>query len=125
MSFFKVLVVEDEVALRVIYDRILRMLGCEVTLAKDGEEALRILETLTPDLIFLDMLLPYVNGTQIIQYIMTVQRLRHIHVVMVSSASEYEQYKSLLPSAEFHLKPILANQIKSIARRAMDATNHD
>lgn len=125
MTLFKVLVVEDEVALRVIYDRILRLLGCEVTLAKDGEEALRLLETQTPDLIFLDMLLPYVNGAQIIQYMATVQRLRHIHVVMVSSASEYEQYKKLLPSSEFHLKPILASQIKTIARRAMDATNND
>jgi chemosensory pili system protein ChpA (sensor histidine kinase/response regulator) len=125
MTLFKVLVVEDEVALRVIYDRILRLLGCEVTLAKDGEEALRLLDTTTPDLMFLDMLLPYVNGVQIIQHMSGIERLRHIHVVMVSSASEYEQYKKLLPVAEFHLKPILANQIKAIARRAMDATNHD
>jgi CheY-like chemotaxis protein len=125
MSLFKVLVVEDEVALRVIYDRILRLVGCEVTLAKDGEEGLRLLETQTPDLLFLDMLLPYVNGVQLIQYMAATPRLRHVHVVMVSSASEYEQHKKLLPSAEFHLKPILANQIKAIARRAMDATNHD
>lgn len=125
MSTFKVLVVEDEVALRVIYDRILRGLGCEVTVARDGEEAMRILETLTPNLIFLDMLLPYVNGGQIIQYIATVERLRHLPVIMVSSASEYEQYKTLLPLAEFYLKPILANQIKTIARRIMDASNPD
>ncbi|MCU0513251.1 MAG: response regulator [Anaerolineae bacterium] len=121
MSAFRVLVVEDEVALRVIYDRILRGLHCDVVAARDGEEALHLLEQYTPELVFLDILLPYVNGIQVMQYMATQERLRQVPVVMVSSASEYEQQKNILPFAEFYLKPILASQIKDIARRYINA----
>lgn len=113
------LVVEDEAALRVIYDRLLRGLGWDVLLAKDGQEGIDFLTDHTPRLIFLDMLLPYVNGVQVIQFIKGQERLRNTHVVIVSSAAEYQRQIAHLHSAEFYLKPILATQIREIGQRVL------
>src|SRR5689334_13005412 len=116
------LVVEDEAALRVIYDRLLRGLGWEVLLAKDGQEGIDFLKDHTPRLIFLDMLLPYVNGAQVIQFIRTQERLLPVHVVIVSSSAEYQHHVKQLQSAEFYLKPILATQIREIGQRVLSTT---
>jgi chemosensory pili system protein ChpA (sensor histidine kinase/response regulator) len=116
------LVVEDEAALRVIYDRLLRGLGWDVLLAKDGQEGIDALQDHTPRLIFLDMLLPFVNGVQVIHFITKQERLQNTHVVIVSSAAEYQHHVTQLHSAEFYLKPILATQIREIGLRVLTTT---
>ncbi len=116
MANLQVLVVEDETALRVIYERILVKTGCDVQLARDGHQALQILETFTPDLMFLDMLLPYLSGFTVLEKIATVPRIaNHTKVVIASSSKEYERHIGLVPDCTFILKPILPTQIRDIA----------
>lgn len=120
MSGYQVLIVEDEAALRNIYHRILSTMGWEVLQAKDGEEAITFLQQTIPDLIFLDMRLPAVNGMEVLKFIRQNQsRLKQTHIVIASSSKDYERQIDSLPSAEFVLKPILPGQIRDIARRLM------
>lgn len=122
MAEISVLVVEDETALRVIYERILTKIGCEVLLARDGQQALDILEQHTPDLIFLDMLLPGVNGVKVLEAISRTPRLaHHMQVVIASSSKDYEQMTHLVAGARFLLKPILPTQIRAIALALIEA----
>ena len=116
---FKALVVEDEAALRFIYERMLTSLGWEVQMAKDGRQALAILEQYTPDLVFLDMLLPLVNGLQVLQQIAADSRFGQTCIVIASSSKEYARHTHLMPCCEFLLKPIYPSQVKEIAERIM------
>ncbi len=115
MISHEVLIAEDEAALRYIYDRILTSIGLTVLPAKNGQEAIDLLTTHTPRLIFLDMLMPHVNGVQVLDYIATQPRLGSTYVVIASSASDYEKYALHRPLTEFRLKPILPTQIRDIA----------
>ena len=113
----QVLIVEDESALRFIYERILLSLDCDVILARDGREAINALEATIPDLIFLDMLLPMVDGEDVINHMLdSAPRFNDTHVVIASSSKNFEQFVPVLPSAQFILKPILPDQIRQIVQ---------
>ena len=111
------LIVEDDAGLQTLYDRILTTAGFEVVITTDGEQALEALEHLTPDLIFLDILLPKLNGRAVLEYIVTVPELAKTHIAVVSSNQSFFDYTPDLPHIEYIIKPILPEQIRSIATR--------
>ncbi len=65
----KVLVVEDEESLRLLYEEELKGEGYEILTAGNGKEAIQQLEAGRPDLIILDILLPKMNGLQVLSEI--------------------------------------------------------
>lgn len=106
------LVVEDDKTLEVIYRFILERAGFNVLFAADGLQALNILETTTPALVFLDILLPYIHGTEVLRYIRAHERFQNTRVVVVSSIHNYERE---LQHEEFLLKPVHAPVLATIA----------
>lgn len=122
MVRLKAMVIEDETALRIIYERVLTKTDYEVLLARDGHQAIEMLRGVAPDLIFLDMLLPNVSGLVVLEFIAQQPHIAtHAHLVIASSSKEYEQYVSIVPSCEFILKPILPTQIRDIALALQEA----
>jgi CheY-like chemotaxis protein len=119
MSALKVLVVEDDIGLCGIYDRVLGRMGCEVDFARDGHHALQLLSVCRPDLIFLDIYLPIINGIAVLEAISASPALAKTRVVVTSSSREYERQVLTHPNTEFILKPILPTQIREIAARMM------
>jgi CheY-like chemotaxis protein len=109
------LVVEDEGGLRVIYRKVLEDLGFQVVEAPDGSTALNHLDTLVPDLIFLDMLLPNINGVTVLNHIVTDPRMLHTRIIIVSSNKQFEKIIGNNPMITFVLKPIRPAQIRELA----------
>jgi len=122
MSTPLAIVIEDESALRVIYDRILGSIGYEVLMAPDGEVAVELVTQYTPALIFLDMLLPKINGLDVLHHIRSQPHLADTYVVVVSSAKEYQRSVEEYGYTEFMQKPVLPTDIREIATRVMEAT---
>jgi len=58
----KILLVEDDVFVRDIYNTKFGKEGYEVVMAENGVEALKKLETMIPDIILLDIMMPYMDG---------------------------------------------------------------
>jgi DNA-binding response OmpR family regulator len=58
----KILIVEDSIELRDVYLRYLRRKGFEVEAALDGEEGLRVAKEFRPDLVFIDIMMPKLDG---------------------------------------------------------------
>lgn len=108
-------VVEDEISISLLYKRVLEKLGYQVIEALDGETALVILERYQPDIIFLDMLLPKVNGVTVLNYITTSSHLTHVPTIIVSSNKQFELMANTHPSVNFVLKPIRPEQIRHYA----------
>jgi two-component system response regulator MprA len=63
-SMGRVLVVDDEPAVRDSIERVLRHDGFEVDVASDGREAIRRLAVVRPDLVLLDVLMPHIDGLE-------------------------------------------------------------
>ncbi len=61
----RILVVDDETAVREAVERALRLDGYEVAVAGDGREALETLEVRTPDAVVLDVLMPRIDGLEV------------------------------------------------------------
>ena len=84
----KVLVVEDEEALRTVYCMIVESAGFEVAQASDGAEGLKQLKAFKPDLVLLDMLMPIKTGLEFLQAANIKKRYPKTTVIILSNLSE-------------------------------------
>ena len=84
----KVLWVEDDKFLSMILVKKFQTSGHILLKASDGPEALKILETETPDVIVLDIMLPGMDGFEILQKIKMNEKLRTIPIIMLSNLSK-------------------------------------
>ncbi len=80
-----VLVIEDEELVRKVLEFRLRKEGYEVLLAKDGAEALNLIENQKFDLILVDIMLPYVGGLEITHKIKSNPQTRETPVIVLSA----------------------------------------
>ncbi len=86
----KLLVAEDDKFLASAYRVKLTKAGFEVQIANDGEEALAILQTFTPDLILLDLMMPVTDGFSVLETIKIDDRLKSIPVIVASNLGQKE-----------------------------------
>lgn len=89
----KIMIVEDDYFVMDIYNLKLTQEGFEVIGAKDGVEALKKLkeENFIPDLILLDILMPYINGMEVLAEIKKIEKLKETPVVLLSNLSQKEE----------------------------------
>lgn len=86
----KIMIVEDDYFVLDIYNMKFAQEGFKVIGAKDGVEALKKLkeESLTPDLILLDILMPYINGLEVLAEIRKIERLKEVPIILLSNLSQ-------------------------------------
>lgn len=115
----KIMWVEDDQFLSDLISRKLSKQGCKLLYAPTGEEALKVLEKETPDILLLDILLPGINGFDIYEKIKTVDRLKNIPVIVLSNFSQQSQLNrgKQLGAARFIIKAtiVLDDLVKEIA----------
>lgn len=83
-----ILLVDDEQFVLVAYKEGLEHAGYNVTIAHDGEEALTVLNTLTPDLIILDLIMPKISGFEVLQSLKSNENLKNIPVFVLTNLSQ-------------------------------------
>jgi len=117
----KILIVDDEVNLRKTLASILRTRGCETHEAADGEEALNLLGTLTPDLILCDWKMPKAGGEDVLKYIRKEERLVSVPVIVITAfGSSHTAIEAVrLGAYDFVTKPFDLQEISLTAERAL------
>ena len=85
----KILIVEDEESLRLLYEEELKAEGYEVITAGNGREAIQKLEEEKPDLIILDIVMPVMDGLEALGRI--VGKERKIPIILNTSYPGYRQ----------------------------------
>jgi CheY-like chemotaxis protein len=85
----KILIVEDEEGLRLLYEEELRAEGYEVLTARNGKEAIQKLEEGKPNLIILDIVMPVMDGMEALSRI--VGKERKIPIILNTSYPGYRQ----------------------------------
>jgi len=86
----KILVVEDEESLLKLQSILLTIRGYTVEGAMDGQAALEAVETMNPDLILLDIMLPKIDGFEVCRQVKANEATRHIPVVMLTAKKSVE-----------------------------------
>jgi DNA-binding response OmpR family regulator len=84
------MVVDDEVALLTLVEIMLKRTGITVLKAEDGYRALQLLDTRTPDLFILDLMMPRMTGFELCKRIRSRVETRHTPIIIVSAMSDSE-----------------------------------
>jgi two-component system, chemotaxis family, response regulator PixH len=105
------LIIEDVQVDRTIFTSYLETAGWEVFATINGEEALAYLNTNTPDIVFLDVVLPGRSGFEICRTIKSQASLKKIPIVICSTKNtDMDRYWGLKQGADFYLsKPVSRN----------------
>ena len=85
-----VLVVDDNEVNRDLLARRLQRQGHVVTVAEDGLQALEMLRRDPFDLVLLDIMMPQMNGYQVLENLKADEKLRHIPVIMISAVDDID-----------------------------------
>lgn len=83
----RALIVEDDGALRDALERVFSLEGVSVRTAAEGHHALKLLQEETPDLILLDLMLPWVNGIQVLAAVRQNPRLVSVPVIVTTGTA--------------------------------------
>jgi len=86
----RVLFVEDDPTVAQMYRLKLELDGYQVIMAKDGEEGLRLANEVDPDIVFLDIRLPKVDGFSVLEGLRATDRTRNVPVVILSNYGEQD-----------------------------------
>ena len=102
-----ILVVDDSVSIRTVLSAFLKKQGWSVTTAKDGIDALDILNERLPDLIILDIEMPRMNGYELLGTLRSQDDFSKVPVIMLSSrtASKHKQKAMALGASGYMIKP--------------------
>jgi len=106
----KILVIEDDVDLNTIIELNLQKEGFETDHAYDGEEALKKVEELQPDLIILDVMLPKLNGVEFNTKLKSNPKTKNIPIVALTGklgTKELFSVNNQLTVSAFFYKPVL------------------
>ena len=103
----RVLVVDDSATIRAVLGRMLEVDGYQVTRAADGESALELARNEPPALIFLDIVLPGINGFAVLRSLRHDPATRHIPIVMISGNQQATEqfYVQRFGADDFISKP--------------------
>lgn len=84
----RVLIIEDEEILLDVLRQKLIMSGYEVEEAKNGREGLELIKTFNPDVILLDILMPEMNGWQVMENIKSSPEIPNIPIIIISNSGQ-------------------------------------
>ena len=82
-----ILLIEDDLFLAELYERVLSSAGYIVKIAKNGYEGIKLAESI-PDLILLDIMLPKMNGVEVLRKIKSDSTTREIPVILLSNLAQ-------------------------------------
>jgi diguanylate cyclase (GGDEF)-like protein len=86
----RILVVDDDRNLRKIIQTNLELAGYDVTTAANGNEALRVLDAMQPDLVVLDVMMPFMDGYEVARRIRRHPSNTNVPIIMLTAKSEVE-----------------------------------
>lgn len=85
----RVLIADDEPTLRSLLKTNLQLEGFETLTASNGEEALRVIREESPDVVLLDVMMPVMDGWQVLEELSKSER-RHTRVILVTAKASAE-----------------------------------
>lgn len=123
----KILVVDDDGNLRMLYKMVLEDEGYEVLDASGGEEALLLTRSREPDIILLDILMPDMDGIEVMREIMSINK--NIPVVLNTAREDFSSHFVSWQASAFLVKSSdlepLKQTIKDLLKSSSHATSDD
>ena len=113
LDSLKVMVIDDSKTIRRTATMILEKVGCDVTTATDGFDALDKIANSHPDIIFVDIMMPRLDGYQMCSLIKNNSNLKNTPIIMLSSKDGlFDRAKGRIVGSEQYLtKPFSKSEL--------------
>lgn len=111
----KILLVDDEESIQLLYHEEFEEEGYQVISALNGEEALEKFNSELPDLVILDIQMPGMNGIEVLRQMKMINE--DIPVILSSAYHEYKQDLSSWASDEYVVKSADLDELKKAVKR--------
>jgi len=120
----KILIVDDEVYIRLLIEQTLEELedqDVELLTASNGDEALNLIKTETPRLVFLDVMMPKMNGFDVCSAVKNELGMRDVYVVMLTAkGQEFDRQKGEQAGANVYMtKPFDPDELLELAKSVL------
>ena len=107
----KILIADDEPNIVTAVEFLLQRNGYEVHVARNGDEALKLVEACNPDLVLLDVMMPLRSGYEVCKRIRENADWRHIKIIMLSAKGhDAEVSKGLAIGADLYITKPFSTQ---------------
>ncbi len=121
----KVLIVDDEPNILILMEQALESLedeGVELLTAKNGDEALEIIQTEKPNLVFLDVMMPKMNGLDVCHVVKHELGLQQVYIILLTAkGQEFDKQKGSDVGADLYMtKPFRPKSVLEISREVLD-----
>jgi CheY-like chemotaxis protein len=119
----RILVIEDETPIRVNLLRFVRLEGHDAIEAADGREGLQAARDHLPDLIFCDVMMPQMNGLELLAELQKDVALSKIPFIFLSASAESERLEeaSRLGASGYVTKPFNFAQLQAVLKQYLPA----
>lgn len=119
ISGLKVMVIDDSKTIRRTAETLLKKAGCEVLTASDGFEALAKIADSHPDVIFVDIMMPRLDGYQTCSLIKHNEEFKHTPVIMLSSKDGlFDRARGrIVGSEQYVTKPFSKEELLSAIKK--------
>ena len=112
----KILIVDDEPHIRLLLEQTLEDLedeGVELLTADNGEEALDTIKTEKPDLVFLDVMMPKMNGFDVCNAVKNELSIKGVYIIMLTAkGQEFDKLKGKEVGADLYMtKPFDPDEV--------------
>jgi two-component system response regulator HydG len=114
----KILVVDDEAAMREVLQMRLQEWGFEVCLAEDGVEGKKLAESFDPDIVISDVVMPHVSGMDLLRSLKTGDPLRPVILVTAQAGIDLAVEAMKQGAQDFVTKPIDYSKLRLILKHA-------
>jgi twitching motility two-component system response regulator PilG len=119
MGGMKVMVIDDSKTIRRTAEMLLKKEGCDVVTASDGFEALAKISDQQPQIIFVDIMMPRLDGYQTCALIKSNSQFKHVPVIMLSSKDGlFDKARGRIVGSEQYLtKPFTRDELLGAIRK--------
>lgn len=111
-----ILVIDDDLSVCHLLKTYLSKIGYHVAIANSGEEGLRLAKKLKPHAITLDVMMPGVDGWEVLSQLKATEEVAHIPVIMLTIVEDKDIGYSL-GAAEYLVKPVTRDQLSNVLRK--------
>jgi diguanylate cyclase (GGDEF)-like protein len=110
------LIIEDDRDISALFRHVLDIAGYRTEIILHGREAINRLNLMSPDIILLDLHLPVVSGTQILELVRADERLRSVPVVVITAYAREAESLPVEPDLVL-MKPVNLEQLSNLVQR--------
>ncbi|VTU21878.1 response regulator transcription factor [Variovorax sp. RA8] len=117
----KVLIADDEPNIVISLEFLMKREGYDVSIARDGQQALDAIRTLRPDLVLLDVMMPVKSGIEVLQAVRADEAFAGTRILMLTAKGrETDIAKGLALGADAYMtKPFSTRELAERVRRML------